>query len=245
MIRTFLTPFAIILGLTLTVPAFAADATPDKAAMEKIIHDYLMDHPEVIIESVQKFQERQQAEQSNRNKDLIASLNKTLAKDDNVPHTGNTKGDVTIIEFFDYNCGYCKKVFPMMQALVQEDKNIRYVFIELPILAESSRTGALAALAIWKIAPEKYFEFHAAMMSSRGGLNDEKIMSMIEKVGLDVAAIKKEMGNPAHDATLKSNHMLAESLGVNGTPAFIIGDELVPGALSEGHMLALVKKARS
>lgn len=242
-----MTPFRLLAFLIVTlglIPSAPAHAT-DKEATEKIVREYLMEHPEVIIDAIRVYQQREEAKQAAANKDLLANLKTGIGRDDSIPHTGNKDGDVVIIEFFDYNCGFCKRVLPTIQTLLKEDTNIRYVFLELPILAPTSETAARAALATWKIAPEKYMDLHTAIMTSKGGLSDDKIMMLVEKTGLDKAVIEQEMKSDAISMALESNHLLARALGVNGTPGFVIGDKLVPGAISLEEMNELVNKARS
>ncbi len=157
---------------------------------------------------------------------------------------GNAEGDITIVEFFDYRCGYCKRVFPAIQELIETDGNIRYVFKEFPILGPDSMVAARAAQAVWFIDPDRYLDFHAALMGARGGLSEDRVLDIAAKAGLDRDAVKKGMDDPRVAEALADNLGLGRVLGVNGTPAFVIGGELVPGAIDLDAMKERVAEAR-
>ncbi len=221
-----------------------AMAPEQKAAFEEMIRAYILDHPEVVVESLQRWQELQKAESDERAKAALAEHRDLLENNPAAPVAGNAKGDVTIVEFFDYRCGYCKRVFPAIQELIETDGNIRYVFKEFPILGPDSMVASKAAQAVWFIDPDRYLDFHAALMGARGALNEARILDLAEKVGLDRAEVKKGMDDPQVAETLAGNLGLGRALGVNGTPAFVIGGELVPGAIDLDAMKELVAEAR-
>lgn len=229
-----------------------SDPTADRSAMtpaqrqeiEKVIGEYLREHPEIVIEAIRTFQARQQADQQNRGRARVASLRQELERDPTSPVVGNPNGDVTIVEFFDYRCTFCKRVLPTIQKLLKEDGNIRYVMKEFPILSPGSELGARAALVVWKYDPAKYFDFHADLMQSKGGMTEGKVLRAAAKLGLDVTRIRREMKSDEISMALKSNFDLAQQLGVRGTPGFVIAGTLVPGAIDLKTLERMVAEAR-
>lgn len=215
-----------------------------KKDVEKVIGDYLRKNPEIIVEAIRLLQEREKAEKNNRVQANLVAYEHQIKNDPTSPIGGNPKGDVTVVEFFDYQCSYCKKVFPAIQRLLTDDQNIRYVFKELPILSPASETAARAALVAWKFEKEKYFEFHRLLIESRGGLSDARIFNLAAKAGLDVARIKKNIKTAEIDTIIGTNRELAQKMGINGTPGFIIGDQIIPGAIDLATLKQLVTRAR-
>ncbi len=224
--------------------AAQAMAPEQKAAFEALIREYILEHPEVVVESVQRWQERQKAESDQRAKAAVAENRDLLENNPNAPVAGNPKGDVTIVEFFDYRCGYCKRVFPAIQEMLKTDGDIRYVFKEFPILGPDSMIASQAAQAVWFIAPDRYLDFHSALMGARGELNENRVLDIAAKVGLDRDKVKAGMDDPRVAETLANNLALGRALGVNGTPAFVIGGQLVPGAIDLDTMKELVAEIR-
>jgi protein-disulfide isomerase len=227
-------------------PADAASALSEgqSRAVEALVKQYILDHPEVIIESMQNYQIRQQIAEQEAATAALAASRDEIKNDASAPVAGNPKGDVTIVEFFDYRCAYCKRVLPSVRELLESDKNVRYVFKELPILGPDSVTASRAALAAWKIAPEKYFAFHSALMEARGELGEEQVLQIAEKVGLDRKRVKAGMAAPEIEKTIQRNLELAQKLRIQGTPAFIVGDALVPGAVDIEQLKDMVATAR-
>jgi protein-disulfide isomerase len=217
---------AMLLGVAALLPLPAAAAQPlAKEDVEKIVQDYIMNNPQAILDSVDNYQKKmaqqRQEEGLDRNRDEIF-------KDAGSPEIGNPKGDITVVEFFDYNCGYCKHVLPDIQALVKKDKNVRFVFKDFPILGPSSETAAKWALAAHK--QNKYFDFHRALMENKTPITDELLESIAAKTGMDVAAAKQAVGGPDIAMQIEKNRSLAENLGLTGTPAFIVGNDILRGA---------------
>lgn len=216
-----------------------------KQAVEQLIRDYIMKNPEVMIESLQAYQASQQDVQQAKAQQAVGANRDALERDATTPVAGNPKGSVTIVEFFDYHCGYCKKALPAVKALLKDDDDVRFVFKEFPILGPGSVTAAQAALATWRIAPDKYLPLHVALMEWRGDLTEDRVMEIARKVGIDTAKLKTAMADPAVTAQLKRNAELAQELQIGGTPAFIIGGKLVPGAIDLATMQEMVKAARA
>jgi protein-disulfide isomerase len=241
-------PLAVGLAALITYgPATAettAGAQPNQRQLEDSIRQYILDHPEVVLESVRRFQEREDAAQKQRSRD---GVNANLSELHRGPSSALTAGPaqhaepVTIVEFFDYRCGYCKKVSGTVSKLANA-AGVRVVYKELPILGADSVIAAQAALAAEKQG--KYREFHSALMSTAGPVTAAAIDEVAAKLNLDAARLKKDMGSPELEATLRRNHELAESIGVQSTPTFIIGTEVLPGALTEEALNAAIEAAR-
>jgi protein-disulfide isomerase len=206
----------------------------DRKATEAIVHAYILEHPEIITEAINVLQNR---ELSGRVDAAGPALTKAFAGD----VAGNPQGDVTIVEFTDYNCGYCKAMVPELEKLIRADKNIRLIYREVPILAQSSRDAALWALAAAQQG--KHNAFHNAMFSA-GKPDAETIRQAAQIAGLDIAAAQQFATSKAANAELDANVAMMQKLGVNGTPTFIIGSEILQGAQEYSQMKATVDKAR-
>ncbi|MGE4351009.1 MAG: DsbA family protein [Bdellovibrionales bacterium] len=226
-------------------PAQAAALTDaQKKEVENIVRTLLTDkEPELIIKAAQAAQMRMEKESVAKGQKAVTKNLGKLTQDDNTPVSGNPKGDVTIVEFFDYSCGYCKMVQPHLEKLMNTDKNIRYVYKELPILGAGSMAASKAALA--SVKQGKYVEFHKALMESPGHLTESRVMDIAKKTGLDLAQLKKDMQDSQIEKTIKENVALARELGAQGTPTFIIGGKLRPGALDYEQFREAVEQARS
>lgn len=241
----------LALLLLLAAPALAQQQTPafpeaQRAEIRELLTnnpevlEVLVRHPEIVTEAA--------AELKARNAALKAALteNRKALLDDGVSFVaGNPKGDVTIVEFFDYRCPYCKQVVPALQALIKEDPKLRVVLKELPVLGPDSVVAARAAIAaIEQDKGVKYMAFHDAMMGHRGQLNEAEVLRLATAAGLKLDRLKTDMASAKTEKVIRDNLALAQKLGINGTPGFVIGDELVPGAIPLDAMRQLVKQAR-
>jgi protein-disulfide isomerase len=236
---------AVLAGAAMAVAmAFAAVAqqAPDRAAVENIVRDYLLANPEIIVEAMGVLRERERVAEETRSRAAVASNYDALALSPNDPVAGDPDGDVVIVEFFDYRCPYCKRVLDPLIKAVEEDGNIRLVFKEYPILGPESVLAARAALASQK--QEKYKEFHIALMSVEGPLNEANILNVAESIGLDTGQLQSDMSDPAIQRQIAANYGLANNLGIKGTPAFVIGREIVPGAITMEEMKSYIARAR-
>jgi protein-disulfide isomerase len=232
------------MAVLFAAPALAQSALSDaqKKEMKALVREYILENPEIISEAVALLQEK---EEKAKAAGVVAAITKNKAALFNPPEgtvLGNPKGDVTLVEFFDYNCGYCKQVFPTLMETVKEDGKVKLVVKEFPILGNPSVVASRAALASRK--QNKYTEFHTAMLNHRGTLNEETIMKIAADVKLDVKKLQADMKAPEINEVLTKNHQLAEQLGIQGTPAIIVGDTLVPGALQKDHLKELIAGAR-
>jgi protein-disulfide isomerase len=224
-------------------PSDAGAAPLTREQVEEIVRDYITRHPEVVVDAVRAMEDRKREAQAQASRTAIAARQVELLRDASSPVGGNTKGDVTIVEFFDYKCGYCKAVAPTVKQLLAEDPNVRLIYKELPILGEESRTASRAALAAR--AQGRYRALHEALMSADGALTREEVLRIAGTVGLDVAKLEQAMASKEIDAVLSKNRALASAIGLRGTPAFVIGSELVPGAVPLERFKELVARARA
>jgi protein-disulfide isomerase len=226
-------------------PALASDAfsAEQRQAIEAIVRDYLIKNPEVMLEVLEAAKDKISSEAQATRAKALAERRQEIFEDPNAPVAGNPKGDVTLVEFFDYRCPYCKQVTPAIDALLAEDKKLRVVYKEFPVLGPDSATAARAALAAHKQG--KYEALHRALMGTKGQINEAAIYGAAKSVGIDVERLKRDMGAPEIDRMLQANHQLATALDIRGTPGFVIGDEIVPGAVSVDALRQLIATARN
>jgi len=230
-------------ALLVSAAGYAAEALSpaQKAEVQQIISNYLKENPEVVIDAIQAWRQQQEAAESAITKEAIAEL-MAEAVNTQSPVWGNPDGDTIVVEFFDYNCPYCKKVFPSMERLIADDGDIKIVMKELPVLGPDSEYAAKAALAAQMQG--KYDQFHAQMMTQGGRLSRDGVLVAAKAVGLDLEKLKKDMESVEVQQELERNSVWAQRLGVNGTPAFVIGEELIPGAIDGQRMKHFVDLAR-
>ena len=226
-----------------TNSAFAAESAftdAQRTHLNKIIEQYIFDHPKVILQSIQSMQARQKAAKEAEAAAALKERKQDLEADPDDPVMGNPTGAITMVEFFDYRCGYCKRVFPTVMKVLNDNPSVRYVIKEFPILGPESVTASRASLAVWRTQKAKYGAFHAAVMDLRGGIPEAKILSVATQLGIDAKQLKKDMADPEIDRILEKNYQLAQALNINGTPAFVIGGKLVPGAIDAATMNRMI-----
>lgn len=246
---------ASALSTALVAPAsFAADSFTDaqKQDFQKMVHDYIVNNPEVLVEASQALQQKQQQNMQEQAKSAIAENANQLFVG-NTTSVGNPKGDVTLVEFFDYQCGHCKKMKPVMSELVKNDKNLRVLYMEFPIFGKSSELASRAALAA--SMQGKYQQMHNALFDIDSRLDEKLIMGAASSIGLNVEKLKTDMNSKEVSNMLDVNRKLAEKLRLMGTPAFIVASTpkgvfkagstpaFVPGAASQQALQDLIKKA--
>ena len=180
-----------------------------------------------------------------KSKDGIVKNKTELFSDPSSPSIGPADADVTIVEFFDYHCGYCKKALSSIMTLLEKDKKVRVVFKEYPILSEESEYASRAALAVSRIAKDKYFDFHKAMFAVTGSINEKFVLDEGKKLGIDPEKLKAEISNPEVKAILDKNRKLGAEIGAQGTPAIVIGDGFYPGAIPYEAMQKAIDDVRS
>lgn len=244
-----MTMLAAVIAVSIMMPApesraqSAPDPNLDRKAVGEIVREYLLENPEVLEEAMQILRQRREEERLSRARAAIAENDRALRAHPLSPVSGNPEGDVTVVEFFDYRCSYCKRAFPAVMALLESDDRVRVVWKEFPILGPVSDLAAVAAMAADRQG--LYHDFHVAMMGTGEKLTEEGIFGLAAAVGLDVERLRRDMGDPAIAAYLEETRRLAGALGISGTPAFVIGDSLVPGAIDDIQMKELVAAARA
>lgn len=233
----------LLLAVAVVMPAQAEFAPAQKAEIEGIVKQYIADHPEMIGTAIEALQAkmaaeeaRQKAEAVKENQADIKSIEATKAV------AGNPMGDVTIVEFFDYSCGYCHAAAAVVKQMIDTDSKVRVVYREFPILGPDSLLASKVALAAAQQG--KYISVHNALMSSGERLNEGVIMDIAKNAGLDMTKLQADMESDAVRNEQRSNFELAEKLGLRGTPAFIIGDQLFPGIIDLQQMKKAVAAAR-
>ena len=230
----------------LAVPSWGA-AQPaagdlDPEVLGPMIRDYLLTHPEVVVEAIEAYQARQDALEAERVRERLVSYRASIDAPAFRPVLGNPDAGLTVIHFFDYNCGFCKRMREDVNAVLEADPDLRFAQIEFPILAESSAIAARAALAADR--QDLYEPFHNALMAYRGTLDEGIIFAIAEGEGLDLDRLRADMGDPTVTATLQANRVMAEALGIRGTPAYVIGDRVIPGAVGVPGLVEAITAAR-
>lgn len=226
----------------LAAQSAAAEATGDKAALGRSIREYLLANPEVLMDAMQELERRQDSQRDAVAQKAIEKYHDELLRDPASPFIGNPDGDVTIVEFTDYQCPYCKRMYSTLKSAVAADGRIKLVYKDLPILGEPSKIAAVAALAA--IKQGKHDAFHSALMEASGKLDRDRIYEIAGSVGIDVAQLKKDMEDPRIKEQIERNLDLASELGVRGTPAFVIGRQFVPGAVDAEALRQYIADAR-
>jgi protein-disulfide isomerase len=247
----------ILVATTFATPAIAqdevADVDPltipddyptieDELEMGEFIRGYLLANPEVIIEAVEAYSARKKAEEQKLASNAVKENADWLYEGDH-PQAGNADGDIAIVEFFDYNCGYCKRALSDVMTVMGEDDQVRVVFVELPILGEASTEASKWALAAHK--QDLYLEYHVALMEHQGRLNDATMAKIAEKVGLDVEKLRQDKEDPSVMDQLNENINMARTLGITGTPAFTIGEDLARGYVGLDGLKAGIEQNRA
>jgi len=229
----------------LTFGAARADEalTPDqKKAVEEVVRQYIVAHPEIVRDALIELQRQQEQAQQVAHQGAMTELHSYVDSISADFVQGDPKAETTVVEFFDYRCPYCKAVAPRVDEVVADDKGLRIVLMEFPVLGPDSLFASRAAIA--SRSQGKYMAFHKSMMSHKGNLDQDTVLELAKEVGLDVDRLKADMQSPEVEALIKRHYELADKLGVTGTPAFVIGEELVPGAIDVQTMKAKIKQAR-
>ncbi|MBI1214513.1 MAG: thioredoxin domain-containing protein [Alphaproteobacteria bacterium] len=234
---------AAVLAFSAAPRAIAAEAASSapvltKEQVETIVHDYIMNHADVVLDAVEKYQT---TSMQKRQDDAMKMNHDELFNNEKSPFIGNPKGDVTVIEFFDYNCHFCKGIFPKVQKIVKDDKDVKIIFKDFPILGPTSEVAAKWALAAQK--QDKYFAFHTALMSHNGPLDDDFIEKTAKDVGMDIDKAKKDIDGTDIMIQIERNRTLANQMNFNGTPSFIVNDQAFSGT-PDGGLEQAIDNAR-
>lgn len=242
--RSLSLSLATAIAIALPAAALAADPAPalDKKAVEKIIRDYILENPELLTEAIAVLQTREEEKARKEAEQALKDSHKDLYLSKTSPVGGNPKGDVTMVEFFDYQCGYCKATQPEVDAAIKADGKVKLIYKEFPILGPASLVAAKAALASHRQG--KYEAFHTALMTNKARLDEALIFKIAADTGLNTDKLKTDMESDAVKKEIDDNIALAQKLGINGTPGFTIGSKLVPGAVKQERLKELFKEAR-
>ena len=240
------------------VPAAAAPAAANSApqsvstqilsadqqqAIGILVKSYIAAHPEIVQDALDK---RQKDADADKARTTIKDNNATIFNSAHQVVLGNPQGNVTMVEFFDYNCAYCKRALPDMMSLLSANPNLRFVLKEFPVLGDGSVEAAHVAVAARMQDPtgKKYIEFHQKLLGGRGAADKARALAVAKDVGFDMARIEKDMDSPEVKTTIDEDMKLADALGVSGTPSYVVGDEVVVGAVGIDELKAKIKAVR-
>jgi protein-disulfide isomerase len=230
-----LLPALFAVALCATPPAASAEnfSGGQRGEIETIIRNYLIAHPEVLEEAMAELNKRQATAEAEKHEESVAQNSDTIFNSPRGVVLGNKDGDVTFVEFFDYNCGYCKRAMTDMLDLMKSDSKLKVVLKEFPVLSQGSVEAAQVAVAVRMQDPggKKYLDFHQRLLGGRGPADKARAVAAAKEAGLDVARIEKDLASPEVRATIEENFKLAESMGMNGTPSYVIGKQVVIGAV--------------
>jgi protein-disulfide isomerase len=225
--------FALALAAAPQVASAQAFSDGQRGEIETIVRNYLVSHPEVLEEAMTELNKRQAADEAAKHEASVAQNSEAIFNSPRGVTLGNKDGDVTFVEFFDYNCGYCKRAMADMLDLLKSDPKLKVVLKEFPVLSEGSVEAAKVAVAVRMQDPtgKKYLDFHQKLLGGRGPADKARALAAAKDAGLDVARIEKDLSSPEVRATIEENFKLAEAMGMNGTPSYVIGKQIVVGAI--------------
>jgi len=230
-----LAPALFALALCGAPPAASAQSFSDgqRGDIERIVRSYLIAHPEVLEEAMAELSKRQAAAETEKHEASVTKNAETIFNSPRGVAVGNKDGDVTFVEFFDYNCGYCKRAMSDMLDLMKADPKLKVVLKEFPVLSQGSVEAAQVAVAVRMQDPsgKKYLDFHQKLLGGRGPADKARAIQAAKEAGLDTAKIEKDIASPEVRATIEENFKLAEAMGMNGTPSYVIGKQIVVGAV--------------
>src|SRR5215468_1552671 len=230
-----LAPALLALALGMAPQAAPAQSFSDvqRSDIEKIVREYIISHPEVLEEAMNELSKRQAAAEAEKHQATITGSADLIFNSPRGVTIGNKDGDVTFVEFFDYNCGYCKRAMADMLDLMKSDPKLKVVLKEFPVLSQGSVEAAQVAIAVRMQDPtgKKYLDFHQKLLGGRGPADKARALAVAKDVGLDMAKLEKDMASPEAKATIEENFKLAEEMGMNGTPSYVIGKQIVVGAV--------------
>ncbi|SEW35430.1 Protein-disulfide isomerase [Aliiroseovarius sediminilitoris] len=231
---------ALAIGLATPFGTWADEL--DEGRIKELALEAIRENPSIIMEAVSILEQQKATDIEAARADVLTNQRNLLELDPNAPVLGNPDGDVTVVEFFDYNCPYCRRAMDEVQGLLEDDADVRLVYREWPILGEGSVFAAKAALAAREQG--KYEAFHWALMGMSGRAEEASVMRIASEVGLDIDQLRRDMQAPEIEEHISTSMNLAQSLGFNGTPSFVIGDELVPGFVEKSQLVEIVDATR-
>jgi protein-disulfide isomerase len=234
-------------AIALAGPAGAESfSAPQRGEIEQIVKEYLVSHPEILQDAMAELEKRQQAAEAEKSKVTIKSNSQEIFNSARQVTIGNPDGDVTLVEFFDYNCGYCKRALSDLLGVMKSDSKLRVVLKEFPVLGPGSVEAAQVAVAVrmQDKTGKKYLEFHQKLLGGRGQADKARALAAAKDAGIDMARLEKDMASDEVKATINENLKLAETLGLNGTPSYVVGSEVVVGAVGLESLQQKVNTAR-
>lgn len=232
----------LIIGLSAPLSAPRAEiAAPQKAEFEALIGAYLKQHPEVIREALTELERRQKEDEDNARQKAISGLSEQIFNSQMQAVVGNPSGKVTLVEFFDYNCGYCRRTLEDISRLTKEDKELRVVLKDFPVLGPGSVEAAQIAIALRaQFKGDKYWEFHQKLLSTRGQVGKAQALSVAKDLGADMNKVTADTSSPAIRANIEEVMKIADGLSLTGTPSFVLGDEVIIGAVGYDELKAKI-----
>jgi len=243
-----LAPAALAIALCGAPVAASAQSFNDaqRGEIQKIMKDYLLTHPEILEEVSAELTKRQAAAEAEKHAAAVTANADTIFNSPRGVTIGNKDGDVTFVEFFDYNCGYCKKAMTDMVEIMKDDPKLKVVLKEFPVLGPGSVEAAQVAVAVRMQDPtgKKYLAFHQNLLGGRGQADKARSMAAAKEAGLDMARLEMDFSSPEVRATIEENFKLAESMGMNGTPSYVIGKQVVIGAVGSAALKEKISNAR-
>ncbi|MEZ5690999.1 MAG: DsbA family protein [Rickettsiales bacterium] len=240
-----------VISILLSVGTVSASSSDDENApvtrkeIPALVKKALLDDTSILSEVIDKMQKEERMESINQSKEAIQKNKDLLFNDSNSPEVGPKDADIVIVEFFDYHCGYCKKALGNIIKLLENDKKVRIVFKEYPILSNNSIEAARTALAVNNIDKSKYFDFHRAIFDSPGQISEDFMLNEAKKLGIDPLKLKAEISNPDINKELERNRKLGAEIGAQGTPAMVIGDDFYSGAIPYDALVEIIKRNRA
>jgi protein-disulfide isomerase len=237
---------AVMLAASPSVQAQSSFTEAQRSEIEKIMREYLLRHPEVLQEVVAEMEKKQATADADKHKGAISSLKDEIFNSSRQVTLGNPQGDVTLVEFFDYNCGYCKRALSDTLELLKSDPKLKFVLKEFPVLGPGSTEAAQVAIAVrmQDKTGKKYLDFHQKLLGNRGQIDKARALAAAKDAGLDMARIDKDLQSPEIKASLEETMKLAEALGINGTPSYVIGQSVIPGAVGVAALKQQIQTAR-
>jgi len=241
-------PLAIALAAFAAAPARAQSFAPDqKSEIEKIVREYLLSHPELLQEAMAELDRRQNAADAEKHLAAIKNNATAIFSSPRQVNLGNLQGDVVMVEFFDYNCAFCKRAMSDMLDLLKSDSKLKVVLKEFPVLGEGSVAAAQVAVAVRmqdRTGGKRYLDFHQKLLGGRGAADKARALAVAKEVGFDMARIDKDLQSEEVKQTLEESFKLAEGLGLNGTPSYVFPSEVVVGAVGLPALKGRVNVAR-
>ncbi len=238
-----------LLGTLVMAPAAVAQGAvftdQQKQAIGEIVKDYLIKNPEVLTEVISELEKRQAEAQQVAQAGAVKETRQSLLNASHSYVVGNPSGDVTLVEFFDYNCGYCKKALADVQSLMKSDPKLRVVLKDFPVLGPDSVEASRVALAVKnQLQGQKLLDYHVKVMDTRGRVNGERAMAVAKEMGVDLSRLQKDVESAEIRNALQENMALGDKLSLSGTPAFVVGETIIPGAVGLEPLKQLVDNVR-